>query len=130
MFKRLPTAPTHFAYVFSLPQDRESHSYFLALPLPVCLASVQISANGLCKRQGVRAGGRCTPPQRACLCWDTAQGPASSCLLRHLSERGWDTERSNSSGSLSHPIICPPVKPLPSAITYKPPKKEGINHPH
>lgn len=89
MLKRLPTAPTHFAYVFSLPQDRESHSYFLALPLPVCLASVQISANGLCKRQGVRAGGRCTPPQRACLCWDTAQAqPQAASSDISLSEDG------------------------------------------
>lgn len=45
--------PPHNSHLFSLPQCQESHSYVLALPLPVCLASVQISAKGLWKRQGM-----------------------------------------------------------------------------
>lgn len=96
--------PVHFAHIFSLPQGRESRGYFLALRLPVCLASVQISANGLRKRQaGSEQADPVVSPLCACPRWDTAQTPTLSCLLRHPAARGWGVEPPHRSPEGSNP---------------------------
>lgn len=65
----------------------------MSQPLPVCLASVQISEKGLCKRQhGVRARGHFPPA-----------------LWREATPK-------NSAGSLGQPLICPMVAPGPCAM--------------
>lgn len=65
----------------------------MSQPLPVCLASVQISEKGLCKRQhGVRARGHFPPALRR------------------------EATPKNSAGSLGQPLICPMVAPGPCAM--------------